>query len=429
MSKVTWSSQLTRFTMLVFLVLLALGQLQRVRLGLHLRFSMHEIIMLGFMILSLCSWNGLKKQVRILWIEQKRFVLSLGTVFIAILISLLFHTNNPSLLTGMLYFLRFILYMLFPLSLLVFLREKIVQHQELPQGMIALALSFATLGLIQYVFLPDTRFLLSYGWDNHYFRLISTLLDPPFTAAIISVGLLLLQPLISFSREKRVVLFLISILLLSLALTYSRAGYLAFGASSVLLAVLMKQPKQFLLPLMLALMIPFLPRPASEGARLERTASIFRRIEDTTQAIVIPRSLVFFTGQGWYLPQAQRENDQDATIPSHSSAPTNSYVMIWQFTGLIGLLAFGWLAVEFYRIIQPTPVLVSIYTMILVGAIFNNLLFYPWIMLLMGWILVVQLGLKQNDPFKLSAISSWIHRIEQQCILTFRKLKNTRKIT
>jgi len=35
---------------------------------------------------------------------------------------------------------------------------------------------FLILGLGQYMFLPDMRFLLRYGWDEHYWRLIGTVL-------------------------------------------------------------------------------------------------------------------------------------------------------------------------------------------------------------------------------------------------------------
>src|SRR3989338_6680935 len=46
---------------------------------------------------------------------------------------------------------------------------------------------FVGLGLGQYIFLPDTRFLLSYGWDEHYWRLIGTVLDPNYMGVMMGM--------------------------------------------------------------------------------------------------------------------------------------------------------------------------------------------------------------------------------------------------
>ena len=47
--------------------------------------------------------------------------------------------------------------------------------------------AFVGLGLGQYIFLPDTRFLLSYGWDEHYWRLIGTVLDPNYMGVMMGM--------------------------------------------------------------------------------------------------------------------------------------------------------------------------------------------------------------------------------------------------
>src|SRR3989304_8999963 len=45
--------------------------------------------------------------------------------------------------------------------------------------------AIAVFGLAQYILIPDTRFLAVLNWDDHYYRLLSTLLDPNFTGIIL----------------------------------------------------------------------------------------------------------------------------------------------------------------------------------------------------------------------------------------------------
>ena len=80
-------------------------------------------------------------------------------------------------LTAVLYLLRLFLY-----SFLLFI--------YLPKDASSLLkISFFTipiLGILQYIFFPDLRFLKLIGYDDHYFRLTFPFLDPNYTGAILS---------------------------------------------------------------------------------------------------------------------------------------------------------------------------------------------------------------------------------------------------
>src|SRR3989344_1944707 len=56
--------------------------------------------------------------------------------------------------------------------------------------------SLAILGLLQLIFFPDLSFLSILGWDPHYFRIVSTFLDPNFTGAFFVLTLVLFAGLI-----------------------------------------------------------------------------------------------------------------------------------------------------------------------------------------------------------------------------------------
>ena len=77
--------------------------------------------------------------------------------------------------------------------------------------------------------IPDIKPLFSLGWDMHLFRLVGTFMDPAFLSIIIVLGsVIAINYYLTF--HKKHYLLIILFLLISLAFTYSRAGYFAYLA-------------------------------------------------------------------------------------------------------------------------------------------------------------------------------------------------------
>ena len=185
--------------------------------------------------------------------------ISLSKPFLAFLlawgISLAFSSTFH--LPGYLYPARFLLY-----GLLIFTPG--ITRKQISFSFIFLVIT----GLVQYIFLPDLRFLKSFGFDDHFFRLTFPFLDPNFSAAAISFGLIYL---LQFRQRKYFILPFV----VALALTFSRAGFVALTVGLISLN------RRFLLIIpLLALLVLFSPKPFGEGVNLTRTFSITSRLEN-----------------------------------------------------------------------------------------------------------------------------------------------------
>jgi hypothetical protein len=317
---------------ILFLTLI-FGQLQRWQ-GLYL----HDAVLV---LLLMFNYKKLKIYRPVLW-----FVIA-GLVSLAV---------NGFPLIASLYLLRFFSY-----SLLLNLKIK-------PKYLLWLSSGIATLGLLQYIFLPDTRFLASLNWDDHYYRLISTLFDPNFTGIILVLGLIL--TLFKFPR----VWWLYLIQVPALLLTYSRSSYLALFAAGFYLAVVKKKMKFFLLGFgILCLMLLALPRPGGEGVKLERLFSVTSRLDNYQEGIKLWLKHPVF-GLGFNNLRAVR-----ADLISHAAGGLDSSLLfVLATTGIIGLAAyFNLLKCLWEKNLLLRVSLVAL----LVHSLFVNSLFYPWVMI------------------------------------------------
>lgn len=242
-----------------------------------------------------------------------------------------------------------------------------------------MVLIVAITGLLQYVFLPDVSFLKIFDWDDHYFRLIGSFLDPGFTGAILVLGLLLV-----FKFQVTNVKLAMVFLYLALALTYSRASYLMFLFSFGVVAIYKKSVKFFLIAaIILAVSIPLLPRKFGEGVNLSRENSTIARIRNWQQSIEIWKAHPFF-GVGFDSYRYIRAN---ITMESHAGAGADSsLLLILATTGSLGFLSYLWLLANMARIGRKNCVFIAGLIGIVIHSFFNNTLLYPWVM---EWLWVV----------------------------------------
>lgn len=217
----------------------------------------------------------------------------------------------------------------------------------------------AFLGLIQYLLFPDLRHLRYFGWDDHYYRLTGTFLDPNF------IGLILVLDLGLELTNRSALSFRILFYLALLYLTYSRASWLALLA--LLVAWGLKKKTWHLGAIFVIsylFLIAFSPKPFGEGGNLLRTFSIKSRWHNWEESWqLIKQNPVL--GVGF--------NNYQLVQPEHHKAD-NSFLLVWATTGPIGLMLFLRLLFHWRPLWLMAPIFFH--------GFFNNSLFYPWVLLL-----------------------------------------------
>lgn len=375
-----WRS-LIRTLLLVLAGLLGLGQLQKVQVNNVLALYYHDFVIIGIVVLSLpflqSTWKRFIKKNWTQWCIR----------FIAIvLISLaLAYMRYPvqTWMIGFMYFGRLVLYSAFGYSLIALVRKHIIQRFEILGLTLCSTTVIAVAGLIQYVAIPDVRVLRFIGWDDHYLRIVSTLLDPSFTGIIVLIGFLI--SLQCFVKKRSIHIVLIAIVhFTALLLTYSRASFVALGAALIFLALQYRTLRKgaFLIFCVGIVGVIVLPRPASEGARLERFASVRARVINTVQGIQQLSPITLLIGNGWYLTNADRQPNNTITAISHSSSPDNSFLHVLQSAGIGGLIALGISGYALFRSSKSLSLRTSLVA-ITVASSMNQVLFYPWILLIL----------------------------------------------
>lgn len=292
----------------------------------------------------------------------------------------IFRFQPREIIIASLYLVRLITYTGFYLILYRF--RKLINYKKC---LIISGMVIAVFGLAQYLVMPNMTSLAIFEWDPHYYRLVGTFLDPGFTGIILVLTLILLVT--SQLDAKRYFLYAISYA--TLALTYSRASYLAFLVSMTVISLKRKSLKFFLtIIFIIFITIIVLPRKSGgEGIRLERTASAQARIGNWQQAWSIFQNHPLF-GVGFNTYRYAQKNAgliDDKWQVSHAGAGADSSLLfVLATTGIIGLAGYIWFLAKVigYR---KTVVVASI-AALLVHSLFLNSLFYPWVL---GWFMVI----------------------------------------
>lgn len=339
-------------------------------------------------------------------IPQKKLCISLGLFVLFAFVSLLLniqHLNLNSFFVSLLYLLRFIAYssLLFAPSFLT--REA---RDKIPVKLFISGIILTIFGFLQFVLYRDLRNLYYAGWDEHLYRLFSTVLDPNFAGAILVLtGILGLS--LWFSRGGLVNDFRIIIptilILPAILLTYSRSTFLMLSISVLSFLVFIKQIKFVLLFVVLgAFGVYLLPKNlGGEGVNLFRSASIEARLESYSRALtVFSDSPIYGSGFNAYRYTQERYGfDVKDSAENHAGAGvSNSFLFVLATTGIVGLLVY----LNIWRVIvtdlfkqlkkNKTNYIVIACLISIIGlfihTLFENSLFYifimTWIFLLIG---------------------------------------------
>ncbi len=227
-------------------------------------------------------------------------------------------------------------------------------------------------GLIQYFFWPDFTYFDTNNWDPHLYRLVSSYFDPTFTALIYLFFIIK----IFLNKKNKYRWPIIFFSYVAMALTYSRSTYLSFLVAFSFIAFSKKQIKVFLYSIFIVLFTIFvLPRQPGEGTKLERTSSIFAKIENYKEGLTLFLKAPLI-GHGYNNLSFVRNSNQD----SHAiSGFDGSLLTILTTTGIIGFCLFISGIYVFYH--QSNLIKKTMLISLFVHSLFANSLLYPYILL------------------------------------------------
>jgi len=257
-------------------------------------------------------------------------------------------------------------------------------------ALIAVTVVTAIFGWIQYLVYPDLTKYVVWGWDDHLFRMAGTFFDPGYLAILLILGFL--SSLGFYYKTKKSILIYLSVFfLISIGFTYSRAAFLALFFGVTTLVILWK--RYIIIPLMVLVIflgVIILPRPSSAGVQLERLYSVYSRVENYKESIYLWKEYPLF-GVGYNnLCLARKELYTNNSYRSHScSGADSSILFLLATTGVVGFLVVLGLVKDVKEVLMKnyySKILLSCFVALLVHSLFQNSLFYSWVV---GWMLIL----------------------------------------
>lgn len=314
--------------------------------------------------------------------------------------------NLNEFLISVSYLFRFVLFLLFGYLIFISLipLKKVTKPALLLSGTL-----IAVLGLVQFIFLPNLGFLQQDGWDPHYFRTVSTFLDPNFTGTFLVLNLLIIfllpkkNPLYKWKTHLFVLLFL------GLLTTYSRSAGLMFGVSFLTLSLLKKSFKLFLLTTLLCLFViinfSLYQQEVAIPRNINRQKSAEYRINSWHQGFAVFKQWpIFGVGFNAYRFALKKYNlaSPNQLLSRGSSTNDSSLLYVLATTGLVGLIIYFLFLASLFKMSWKNVklglgdgfVLFAGLIGLLAHSFFANSLFYPFIFL---WIVLMGVANSSSD--------------------------------
>lgn len=372
----------TTHTKIIYLLLI--GYLISFPFGQFTSFSIfsYDLFLTDLFVLLIALIHSLKYKFS----AVKHFTVFITIMLFSYLFSLVYYDFTSML--GFLYLIRLLAYLILFDAVLNLLKSKTVTTENIQILLVFAGSIAAFFGLLQYLFSPDLRFLYYIGWDMHYGRLAGTFLDPTFIGLILVLNILLIVNKYLSKRENYLV-FLFIINFSALLLTFSRASYLALIAGIFLLFRKQLSLKKIILVVAVFFAILyFLPRYSSEGTTLLRTSTIFAKLDDYSDALIVIKENPLF-GIGYNNLCDYKVRFMYDNYDSHScSGLDSSMLFLLSTTGIAGIVAFIYSFQKLtIKLRDKQKLLVySSMTAVFVHSLFSNSMFYPWIM---GWMFIL----------------------------------------
>ncbi len=390
------------WTVIFFFFSLPLGQLGGFNLSPGTVIYVHDIALLMLLGLAAGELGRGRK------INKPQLLGPIVLFLLAGLMSLAINAYRFSLVQlgqSALYLVRWLVY---ALLYLVIVGSSVKSHFWL-WGIYGFGVALAVLGLGQYIFYPDLRNLSYMGWDPHYGRLFSTFLDPNFTGIVLVLTFFLGIFLWFSQRPQRRLLILYQVLIfLALLLTYSRSSYLALLVGLAVWLVGTHKIKLALVSLgVLLVLFLLLPLPRGDALRITRPDSSLARLVNWKTSFELFRQTpiwgIGFNTLRWHYQD--RGLDASGVSSRAVSGVDSSLLFVAVTSGLVGLMAYGYLWFKFFVLARKsfrkdknlTWFYLASLIALLTHSLFVNSLFYPWVML---WFWTVTGVLEKEQGFK-----------------------------
>ncbi|OGE26156.1 hypothetical protein A3C26_01365 [Candidatus Daviesbacteria bacterium RIFCSPHIGHO2_02_FULL_39_12] len=353
------------------------------------------LTVLDFTVISLVFFGLIKLKLRL---KSPPFFIKTALFFITVcLISLAItplSLNLSQYLISVSYTLRLLFYII--LGWLIYLEAFPKLKDQIPQIVCYSSLSLSIIGILQFIFVPDLRFLQKDLWDPHYFRAVSTLLDPNFLGAFLVLSLLT-----TFNTKISPALKKYSLLIIFIALltTFSRGSYLSFLLTFSTFSLCKKSVKQIFVTLLLFVILltgfNIYQKAVAEPRGVDKAKSAENRLGTWQQGLTLfqhhPILGTGFNAYKFALKQNNLANDQ--FLQSRGATSNDSSLLhVASTTGVIGLITYIFFLFSLFLTgwkNKTNPyglVLISGLVGLLAQSFFINNLFYPFIFL---WIILI----------------------------------------
>ncbi len=379
---------------LILILSLLAGQLIKIPIS-----GLSGITILDLVVLGLCLVGLFKLKFKLA--KPPQYIL-FGFIFILIgLISLLINPLKltlPDRLVSLSYAGRFVGYL--GLGWLISQGGLPQIKKNLINILVISGVGLAILGLLQLIFIPNLYFLADSGWDPHYFRTVSTLLDPNFLGGFLTVTLLLLT-LILFQKKDPIQLVIpqkwlklcFILVYLALVTTFSRSAAIMFGIAFLSVCLIIRSKKMIILSALLGigfgvaflLYHQFIAAPRN----IDRTQSAEFRLNDWQEGLTIFKSApiigVGFNSYRYALDKYQLASP--GLVQSRGgSSNDSSLLFVADTTGLLGLAFYLLMLLSILKRsfiqVKSSPIwAVSLFaglSGLIINSFFINSLFYPW---------------------------------------------------
>lgn len=378
------------FPALILTLTIITGQLIRLPIGTH-----GGVTLLDATVVILTGYGFFKSKFHLqdLPLFLKIFFMFILTAILSLILTPL-HLTAAEYSTSLFYIIRLVFYFL--LYWLIYCEVFGSLRKDINNIFLYSGSGLALLGLLQFIFLPDLKFLSENGWDPHYFRTVSTFLDPNFAGAYFVLTLILL---INQKPKTHTIAVFSVITYLALLTTFSRSSYLMFLISSLTLSFLKKSKALFFstIFLFLFLLIGFqtYSQLVAQPRGIDREQSASFRVNTWEQGLTIfQKSPIFGIGFNAYRYAIREYNlGNEQFIQSHgSSSNDSSLLFVTATTGIVGFIIYLFFLGSLFNYSYPNnPILIAALSGLLIHSFFANSLFYPFIII---WLLLKAADIK-----------------------------------
>ncbi len=363
--------------------LVALGQLQRWQITTKIAMYGHEVLMMTSLITIVISHaSQIKKQARHLVSQLSWwYIILLGVIGVGWLWSTWL---GASVEVALLYATRVAFYVIWSGLVIKYGGWAGLTHWT---GWLLVGTAVGLLGLLQYLLIPDVRFLSSLGWDDHYYRLISSWFDPAFTGLVLAGTVIgwLWHPLLHSKTWGIFVKTAAIGCVVALALTFSRSSFLALGiGSGVSLLFMTHFQKKWLagMVVLVILIVLIAPKQTGEGVALARTSTIVARTSVVDASLKQLKGVQWLIGRGIFVPFPTGTEVANPAAADHGRQADNSLIFSLVGLGVVGAALWWWrIAHTVFVLLKVRPTAGILSVMWLAHSFFNNSLFQPLVFL------------------------------------------------